>query len=411
MGNKPTVYVVGKNEYYEFGMKTTNERQITNWTKKFPNKITNIISGDACCIYCDDINKIYWSAGREMKKWYDENTMDYPILHKCNYFNENNINIIKTCLSSFSSTFFWIDNKGNLYGNGMNNHCQLGIINKVNKSKSRYVKFENPLIIESLHNVIDVAVAHKYAKTFSVAICSSQNITHFMLMNLIKKWTNYNITLVIPQEVIRLILKYYQFNQVYRTKSGQIGWFKLNIGNQTPIIQLSAGSYYCMLLEENGVLWGFGDNNYGQIGLNHNKFVENPTKIQYFIDNKINIKQVKCGEYHTLALDDGGNVYAFGQKHACGYDEYASVTAYNEKEGVFPPMLVQSLQNYKLIKIDCSENNSYCLTSNGQHFVFGCNHYNQCLTFDHDPYYKYRVMRYLPHNINNIVKEKFAKKK
>lgn len=57
--------------------------------------------------------------------------------------------------------------------------------------------------------------------------------------------------------------------------------------------------------------YGWGLNNYGQLGLGHTQNTFSPTQIKAF-DN-CNIINMVGGEHHTLALDEKGDVYGFGR--------------------------------------------------------------------------------------------------
>ena len=68
-------------------------------------------------------------------------------------------------------------------------------------------------------------------------------------------------------------------------------------------------------------LWFCKDGRLG-LGLNYDQFkrldhMQNdyllkPTKIPYFIKEKIIIKDIKCGDAHNIALDTKGDVYSWG---------------------------------------------------------------------------------------------------
>jgi E3 ubiquitin-protein ligase HERC4 len=53
-------------------------------------------------------------------------------------------------------------------------------------------------------------------------------------------------------------------------------------------------------LELGRMMFVFGRNNYGQLGLNDKNNRNIPTELKFFSGKKI--KQIQCGEYHSMAL-------------------------------------------------------------------------------------------------------------
>ena len=68
-------------------------------------------------------------------------------------------------------------------------------------------------------------------------------------------------------------------------------------------------SYHSLILENDGILWGCGQNNYGQLGLGDNTNRKTFTEI---ITNVDDIKSVYCGGDHTLILKNNGTLWGCG---------------------------------------------------------------------------------------------------
>eukprot|EP01084_Bolivina_argentea_P116155 206433_1 len=390
MHNTTCVAVIGNNDYGEFGLGHCNS--IKKLTINECLNITNIISGFQYSIYCDITNNKYWSAGiNDSGSCGCANSMMSKILTltEIKYFQEHQINIKKVCASPTGYTTFWIDDGNNLYGCGRNTNNELGVDIKSSDG------FEPQLI--PLTNVTDVAIAN----SFSIALCNSNDHS---ALHILKYWTK---LIHIPPEILHIILVFYRFNEVYMTSNKDTtetllgvkhGWALLNVENESPIVQISTGYRNCLLLEQNGTLWGYGSNSSGQLGLGHRiSFIDKLTKIQYFIDENIKVTYIKCGGLHSLALDNNGKVYSFGY-NSHGQCGTGTSTAHSI------PKVVKSLIDYKVIKIDCSCYNSYCMTSNGKHFLFGTNRNNECITFDNED----RILS--PYCINDVIADKYKKK-
>lgn len=60
----------------------------------------------------------------------------------------------------------------------------------------------------------------------------------------------------------------------------------------------------------------FGNGCNGQMGCGYRAKVRSPLNISFF--NNIIVTQISLGAFHSLALDDTGNVYSWGQgKEGC----------------------------------------------------------------------------------------------
>lgn len=86
------------------------------------------------------------------------------------------------------------------------------------------------------------------------------------------------------------------------------------MGSETNWIFISAGDEYSMAIKNNGTMWAWGDNVYGQLGDNTNgtgNIVTTP--IQIGIDNDWAF--ISAGTTHTFAIKKNGTLWAFGQNN------------------------------------------------------------------------------------------------
>lgn len=58
------------------------------------------------------------------------------------------------------------------------------------------------------------------------------------------------------------------------------------------------------------LVYGWGQNKFGQLGLGDDKDRSTPTLIDKVLD--FNFKKVSCGNSHTALLDEGGVLFTFG---------------------------------------------------------------------------------------------------
>jgi len=79
----------------------------------------------------------------------------------------------------------------------------------------------------------------------------------------------------------------------------------------TDITAISATYRHCLALKSDGTVWAWGYNDYGQIG---NSATTNQT-FPLQVSDLANIVAVSAGYYHSLALDSSGQVWAWGRNN------------------------------------------------------------------------------------------------
>ncbi|MDR2822676.1 MAG: hypothetical protein LBV58_03905 [Acholeplasmatales bacterium] len=136
-------------------------------------------------------------------------------------------------------------------------------------------------------------------------------------------------------------------------------------------------SGFVIAYTNDSTLYGWGINQYGQTGhktKNSTDPTDNIISIPSVIhlDDNIKIKDIKSGERHTLLLDINGNVYAFGNNNL---GQLGLGLETSRKTIVSEPTKIDELFfNYeKIVQIETSEYTSYCLTESGDLYTFGDN--------------------------------------
>lgn len=141
--------------------------------------------------------------------------------------------------------------------------------------------------------------------------------------------------------------------------------YKLFFSNGNGIKQVEIGSEHCMILDVRGGIYVVGDNTYGELGLNHVKNIESPTKLTFFNEYSDRIVKIQCGIRNSFVLLDNGELYAFGDNsegQSTGYD-----TRY------FNPTLVpfEFENKEKIIDIHSGYSHSFAIGSNGNVYSWG----------------------------------------
>lgn len=169
--------------------------------------------------------------------------------------------------------------------------------------------------------------------------------------------------------------------------------------SSAPVVQVAAGAYHTLLLQENGDVLAFGQGANGRLGKGSSKNQNRPVRVGPFgfalrardaeADGKIarrlrhksetraskgeqtteetrenwEIKQVACGDMHTAALTFGGDLYLWG----CG--ESGQLGFGNREDCWLPKQLMVSSR--KVTEIALGSEHSLALTRSGEVYAWG----------------------------------------
>ncbi len=89
-------------------------------------------------------------------------------------------------------------------------------------------------------------------------------------------------------------------------KSVNNGINKIQLKNE--IIDICCGRFHTMALDFNGHIWSWGRGANGRLGHGNKKHLNIPRKINYFIENAIQIEKICCGQSHNIVLSGTGKV-------------------------------------------------------------------------------------------------------
>ena len=139
------------------------------------------------------------------------------------------------------------------------------------------------------------------------------------------------------------------------------------IRNFDNIEYVICGGHYSICKTYDNIYYGWGSNLSGQIGHDEYKIYHKPTLCNNYPDN---IKSIKCGNGHTLLLTLEGNIYSFGNnKHGeLGLND-------NTIGKTNIPTLIRNIPEIK--RIECGRDYSMCIDVNDYIWLFGKNNDGQ----------------------------------
>ncbi|MBK5286220.1 MAG: T9SS type A sorting domain-containing protein, partial [Bacteroidia bacterium] len=73
------------------------------------------------------------------------------------------------------------------------------------------------------------------------------------------------------------------------------------------IISISSGQFHSFALKNDGTVWAWGNNSYGQLGIGTTTGTSIPIQV-----NISNVIKIRAGDRHTLALKNDGTIWTWG---------------------------------------------------------------------------------------------------
>eukprot|EP01084_Bolivina_argentea_P038022 70304_1 len=349
---KIEIYVIGSNLYSEltFNKDKNSILELTKLSWYQTKFIQNIYCSNCVNIYCNHKLQKYCICGKNDvgQCGIDSDKHNIDKLWDITYFQKHNIKIKDIFCNISGSTIFWLTDNNLIYGMGANEYYQLGLGENSNKYKP--VPVSIPATVFNTNNKNINIISIQCSGEYSIALGDNGNV--YSTGDI--KHSNY----------------YNEDNKTWKI-------MEIFTDNNTKIVKIQSGHQHSLFLSDTGSLYSCGKNNYYQLGFGtiKNDILKTPKIIPYFIENVIKIKDIKCGNDHNIVLTEYGKVFSFGcgDQGQCGH---------GIREHVKIPQRIKELDECDVINIGCGALHSYCLTSDGKHYLWGSNSYNECLELD-----------------------------
>ncbi|KAL3673478.1 hypothetical protein V7S43_001188 [Phytophthora oleae] len=135
----------------------------------------------------------------------------------------------------------------------------------------------------------------------------------------------------------------------------------------TEVSTVACGLYHTIICTAAGELYSCGKNDYGQLGLAHNRQIKIPTLVG--LPNEM-VCFVACGYYHSMIVTTGGRSFSFGR------NDYGQLGIGNKIHQNVPNVVALSA-NTRMVRATCGCYHTVLLSEQGQVFVFGRNNKGQ----------------------------------
>ncbi|XP_024591916.1 E3 ISG15--protein ligase HERC5 isoform X2 [Neophocaena asiaeorientalis asiaeorientalis] len=145
--------------------------------------------------------------------------------------------------------------------------------------------------------------------------------------------------------------------------------FQCILQEKNNIIQITCGDYHSLALSKGGELFAWGQNSDGQLGVGRIfDSVPTPQIVEHL--SGVPLVQISAGEAHSMALSMSGNIYSWG-RNDCGQ------LGLGHTDNKDSPSLIEMLDNQKVEFLACGGSHTALLTKGGLVFTFGAGKYGQ----------------------------------
>lgn len=135
------------------------------------------------------------------------------------------------------------------------------------------------------------------------------------------------------------------------------------------IKEISAGQDFSLIIKNDGTMWGAGKNSYGQIGIDSIS-----KNVSFFTEILPNIDKVVSGWYFSMAISKGGDLYSFGINRK---GQLGNGKSGNGEFSASPELIMSDVK-----QVSCGNEHSMILKNDGTLWACGDNTYGQLGTGD-----------------------------
>ena len=144
------------------------------------------------------------------------------------------------------------------------------------------------------------------------------------------------------------------------------------------VTQIATGGNHSLAATSSGQLYGFGHNQFGQLGTvtNNGTSMPNPTPALVSLPAQGGtIADMAVGEYFSLVLTSSGQLYAFGTNYSGQHGTTTNIASPNANPT--PTLVTMPGQIGSITRVAVGQDHSLVVTSSGQLYAFGSNYYGQ----------------------------------
>ena len=140
----------------------------------------------------------------------------------------------------------------------------------------------------------------------------------------------------------------------------------VNFQKKIKIESISTGKNFAILLSFNGICYGIGSNEIGELGMKDVKFCDIPQEITNISQFNERIIQVRCGFKHSICLSVNGKAYSWGNN---AFGQLGHINNGNNLPSYIN--IEDKIERIKIIQIAAGFRSSFFLSNKGSIFYTG----------------------------------------
>lgn len=334
IGEDGNVYTIGSNFHGQLG-RVKKETRLTPVKVTLPNgeKATSVFANSVSSMVITDKNNVYVWGGNCSGEL---GIGDKKNKHKPQKFTLPNEEIPSVLeIRKFHS--MCISNKGNLYAWGYNAFGQLGVETPLYQL--------TPILVELPNN--EKAISISLYENSSLVVTDKYNIYHWHN----ERFGNIGIgnlnTFYNPQEI--------------------------SLPNEEEISSIKIGLSHCIFLSNKGNIYTCGKNDHGELGLGDKVGKSTPQLVN--LPNNEKAISIFASDFVSMAITEQGNLYSWGSN-------YYGELGLGNTEDQQTPQLVNLPDNEKVNSISLGIGSVIATTNKNNYYAWGQNSYGQLGTKD-----------------------------
>lgn len=145
-----------------------------------------------------------------------------------------------------------------------------------------------------------------------------------------------------------------------------------------PAVAVAAGHLHTLCITESGLLWGWGCNKSGQLGLGNDVDMVSEPRLVAALKNTPLIG-IAAGAQHSIAVSKSGEVYTWGDGGGgkLGHGSPPALSLWGRYRSEAKPRLVRALETQVIREVAAGHAHTACVSDNGTAYVFGSGKYHQ----------------------------------
>lgn len=151
--------------------------------------------------------------------------------------------------------------------------------------------------------------------------------------------------------------------------------------------KVACGNRHTLALTEDGHLYAFGSNAYGQLGTASGTSSTYPTAVHALDSTSEKVVSISAGDDFSVAVSDAGNVFTWGSatlgrlghgtSSKSGVSSFVNFVIGETATCEHTPRLVRDLQGNSICSVYCGKHHTIALTSAGRAFAWGAGRHFQ----------------------------------